>query len=164
VLGGIGVVSVGRSRVDIRFGCGRRREWVVLMDLRGLGLQLGLAVVGVGSVILAVYGGDLPARLAAVLLAVVLLGPLVLILVGYVRERLGHVPRETDPTGRPTATEWAAAVVFDGACAVFVYIGILEVRAGSGAVLVVSLLISVMALYLTGGTVGRWWRHRPERH
>ncbi|WP_020668288.1 hypothetical protein [Amycolatopsis nigrescens] len=134
------------------------------MDLRGLGLRLGAAAAGAGAVVMAVRGVDLPARLAALVLAVLFLGPLVLLLTADVRERLGRVPPEPDPAGRPTVAEWVIAVIFDGACAVFVYVGILETRAGSGLVLFVGLLIGVLALFLTGGTVGRWWRHRAKRH
>lgn len=132
-------------------------------DLRGLGLRLAPAAAGAGMTVVAVNVGDLPGRLACIVLAVMFLGPLVLLVISDVREWLGYVPREPGPVGRPSITEWAVAVVFDGASALFVYIGVLEWQAGSVTVLVVSVLIGVIALCLTCGTVGRWWRHRSQR-
>ncbi|WP_217215192.1 hypothetical protein [Streptomyces sp. AC550_RSS872] len=122
------------------------------------------AAAGVGSVILAVNISDPVMRLVAVFLAVVFLGPLVLMLVIDIREWLGRPPPESDPTGRPQAAEWGFVVVFDSAMALFVYAGVLDVqRGGSGELLVGGLMVSVPVLFLTIGVVIRWWRHRRAR-
>jgi hypothetical protein len=135
-----------------------------MMLLSEIGLRLGTAAAGVGSVILAVNLSDLVMRLVAVWLAAMFLGPFVVMLVMDIREWRGHPPPESDPTGRPRAVEWGFVVVFDALMALFVYAGVLDVqRGGSGELLVAGVMVGVVVLFLTGGVVGRWWRHRRAR-
>lgn len=137
---------------------------VAMMLLSEIGLRIGTAAAGGGSAILAVNSDDLVMRLLAALIAVVFLGPLVVLLVMDVRERLGHTPPESDPTGRPRAVEWGCVVFFDGVIALFVYAGVLDMqRGGSSELLVTGVMVGVMMLFLTSAVVVRWWRHRRAR-
>jgi hypothetical protein len=144
---------------------GGETERVALMLLGEIGLRLGTAAAGVGAVILAVTTGDLVTRWLAGLLAVMFLVPVAMILVLDVREWRGHPPPEPDPDGRPKAVEWVFVVVFDGVFALFIYVGVLDVRrGGSGELLGTGLMVGVMVLFLTGEFLGRWWRHRRRRY
>lgn len=135
-----------------------------MMLLGEIGLRLGTAVAGVGSAILAVNLDDLVMRLVAVVIAVMFIGPLVVLLVMDVREWLSRPPPQFDPTGRPGAVEWGFVVFFDGVMALFVYAGILDVRrGGSGELLVTGVMVGVVMLLLTSGVVARWLRHRRAR-
>lgn len=134
------------------------------MLLSEIGLRLGTAAAGMGSVILVVNFSDPVMRLVAVWLAVMLLGPLVVMLVMDIREWLGRPRPEFDPSGRPRAVEWGLVVAFNGLMALFVYTGVLDVqRGGSGELLIAGVMVSVVVLFLTGGVVGRWWRHHRAR-
>ncbi|TDC26664.1 hypothetical protein E1265_03655 [Streptomyces sp. 8K308] len=129
-----------------------------------IGLRLGVAAAGVGSVVLAGHADDPVTGSLAVLSAVVFLGPLVVLLVADVREWRGHRAPEPDPTGRPRAAEWIFVVVFDGVLACFGYAGVLDLRrGGSGELLVTALMVGVVVLFLNIEFLGRWWRHRRTR-
>ncbi|MFE6595468.1 hypothetical protein [Streptomyces sp. BB1-1-1] len=135
-----------------------------MMLLSEIGVRLWTAAAGAGSVILAASFDNPAMRLVAILLAVMFLGPLVVLLVMDVRECLGRPPPQSDPTGRPRAVEWGCVVFFDGVMALFVYAGVLDAqRGGSGELLITGVMVSAVMLFLTSGVVARWWRHRRAR-
>ena len=127
--------------------------------LRELGLRLGLAAAGGGAVFLAVASDDLSIRLVAVAMALVFLGPLVLLLLTDLGMRLGRADHR-DPGGPPAIGEWVMAVVFDSAFVFMVYAGLVAAPDDSGELLAAGLICAAIGLFLTAQLVHRWWRAR----
>lgn len=138
-----------------------------MTHLRELGLRLGLVAAGSGVVFLAVASDDLSIRLVAVAMALVFLGPLVLLLLTDLGVRLGSERAgHRDPAGPPAIGEWVIAVVFDSAFVFMVYAGLVAAPADSGELLTAGLICAAVGLFLTAQLVRRWWRarrHRPPR-
>jgi hypothetical protein len=130
-------------------------------------LRLTLAALGVGALIIAlVLDGDAAGRLVCIALAVLFSGMFTLVLVTDIRLRRWRSPlgnqrhHDVDPAGRPTATEWAFAAVFDTSCVLMLCAGVLDAQTGSGELLIGGVTSTVVALGCTAGTVGRWRKSR----
>jgi hypothetical protein len=138
---------------------------VRVIDLRGLGLRLGLAAAGGGLVLLATTSDDLSTTLIAAAMAVMLLSPLVILLLTDLGMRLGtRRASYRGPAGPPTTGEWVIAAVFDSAVALMVYAGVLTIPTDSGELLAAGLVCAGAGVFLTGQLVRRWWRNRRRHH